>query len=539
MNLHPRNPRPPRPVPARRRRPVAAGAGLVALALAVAGCAGSAPKASPAPTDGVLRLGFLNDPGQPPDPDVYYAGNGLALTTNIYEGLVQYADGGSSKIEPALASSWSVNSTKTDFTFHLRHGVTFHDGTPLTSKAVEASFKRRLAVDGGPAYMAQGVKSFATPDAYTSVITLKEPNSAFLDELASAYGVKMMSPTGLQKHAEKDHDQKWLQTHDLGTGPYELTQAVTDNHYQLRAYSGYWGTKSDVKTVDFTVYKDTSAEQLAFNNGKLAAITGSVPSAAQKSYTEKKTVRSYALPSFQVGVLYMNPIRPFLKSAAARQALFQAIDWHSVIKQVVPEVGVPAKSAYSEGSVPDGTAPIDLTHDPAPLKKYAATLPKGTPVNIGVAEGSTDGLQVANLIAAQLDTLGMKAKVTQYTTSQVFGSFHDKPENAPDLMPTTATWPDSSNPYLYGHVFWDPDGGLNHLGCSDPAITKHLAAGLRSGSMQDYAKAAAAEQAAMCTPIFSYARDFVVAQSWLGGVKEAHSVAAPYTLAFNKLSISH
>ena len=167
----------------------AAAAALAAAALAACGTSsggGAGPVATAAaPTNGVLKLGFNADPGQPPDPDVYYAGNGLALTTNLYEGLVRYSDGAAATVIPDLATSWSVNAAHTVYTFHLRHGVTFHDGTPFTSAAVQADFERRLAVNGGPAYMAMGVKSFATPDQYTSVITLKSPNSAFLDELAS------------------------------------------------------------------------------------------------------------------------------------------------------------------------------------------------------------------------------------------------------------------------------------------------------------------------------------------------------------------
>jgi peptide/nickel transport system substrate-binding protein len=514
-------------------------AAILAVALAACGTGGGARVAvSKAPVNGVLQLGFLTDPGQPPDPDVYYAGSGLALTTNIYQGLVQYADGGSSAIVPDLATSWSVNTTDTVFTFHLRHGVTFHDGTPFTSAAVQASFERRLAVNGGPAYMAEGVKSFATPDKYTSVITLDQPNSAFLAELASAYGVKMMSPAGLKAHAGKDHDQTYLQTHDLGTGPYTLTQAVVDNHYQLKAYPGYWGPKPAFTTVDFTVYQDSSAEQLALNNGTLAAIIGSVPSSAQASYVKSKALKSYALPSFQVGVFYMNPNRPFMKTAAARTALFDGIDWKSIIKQLVPESDVPATSAYSDGSVPASAAPVSTAYDPAALKKYVATLPKGTAVNIGVEQGSDDDTKISDLIAAQLQALGLKATVNTYTTSQVFGTFPAKPATAPDIMVASSTWPDASSPYLYGHVFWDPTGGLNFLQCSDSTITSDLAAGLKTGDRRDYTAAAKAEQQAMCTPIFAYARDFVVTQPWLSGVAQAHSIAAPYTLNFDKLTIS-
>ena len=519
----------------------AAAAALAAAALAACGTSsgGAGPVATAAaPTNGVLKLGFNADPGQPPDPDVYYAGNGLALTTNLYEGLVRYSDGAAATVIPDLATSWSVNAAHTVYTFHLRHGVTFHDGTPFTSAAVQADFERRLAVNGGPAYMAMGVKSFATPDQYTSVITLKSPNSAFLDELASPYGVRMISPTGLAKYAGKDHAQTYLTTHDLGTGPYTLTQAKVDSRYVMKFYPGYWGGKPTFTEVDFTVYTDTSAMQLALNNGALAGVISALPSSALGSYEHQSKLKVYRLPTMQVGVLYMNSHKSFLGTAAARTAMFEAVDWKSVIKEVIPNTDTLASSAYASGALPAGAAPANITYDPSLLAAYVAKLPKGTAVTLGYQVGEDDDAHIDNLIAAQLDALGLKATVTGYQTSVIFGSWFGHPEKAPDLMVASSTWPDADSPYLYGHVFWDPDGGLNFMGCSSAAATKDLAAGLETGGQADYVSAAKAIQADECTPIFADASDFVIAQPWLGGVAGAHSGGEPYTLAFNKLTIA-
>src|SRR5258708_11820471 len=119
-----------------------AAAGAVAM-LTLSSCGGSdsgggTPNA--APTAKVLHLSFLQDPGQPPDPDVYYAGQGLLLTTNIYEGLLQYVPGTAApQITADLATSWTVQGNEI-FTLALRHGVVFHDGTAFTSAAVKPSF---------------------------------------------------------------------------------------------------------------------------------------------------------------------------------------------------------------------------------------------------------------------------------------------------------------------------------------------------------------------------------------------------------------
>ena len=130
--------------------------GLAAVVPAPPARPGAAAVAG-APTDGTLTVGLLGDIGQPPDPDIYYANNGTAIMINAYEGLVQYKNN-TDKVEiaPRLAESWEVNPTHDVYTFHLRKGVTFHDGTPFTAAAVDVAFKRRIAVKGGAAYMVDG-----------------------------------------------------------------------------------------------------------------------------------------------------------------------------------------------------------------------------------------------------------------------------------------------------------------------------------------------------------------------------------------------
>ncbi|MFI7275105.1 ABC transporter substrate-binding protein [Streptomyces sp. NPDC049879] len=527
----------PLPGPARASAAAALAASLV---LTVAACGGGASASgSSAPTDGVLTIGLLNDIGQPPDPDVYYSGNGLALTTNIYEGLVRYEPGvDESTIGPSLATEWEVSEDNTTYTFTLRPDVTFHDGTPFTSAAVQASFDRRAAVGAGPAYMVDGIASVETPDDLHVVITLERPNAVFLDYLASPYGPRMISPTVLEEQAGDDFAQTYLSTHDGGTGPYELTTARVGERYGMTAYEDYWGGEPDFTSVELPVYTDTSAMQLALDNGDLSAIIGAVPSASQERYVNDDTLQAYSLPSFQVGVLYMNPNRPFLATAEARRAMFDAVDWDTIIDQVVTYKAEPATGVFSRGAIPGGADTRETVHDPAALEQYVASLPAAEKkVVIGHNAGSADDAQVANLIAAQLQGMGVDATITGYQTSQVFGSFAADPAEAPDLYIASGTWPDASNPYMYGHVFWDQDGGLNFLQCTDDEATALLAEGLATGDTDTYLAAGQAITDAACTPSWAYVNDFVVTQPWIGGVEESHSIAEPYTLDFNTLTL--
>ena len=313
--------------------------GLVVLAAApLLSAATSTPAgASSYPTTHTLTLSFLQDPGQPPDPDVYYAGSGLLLTRNMYQGLLTYkADTPNRVLEPELATSWTVSANKLVYTFQLRHGVLFHDGTPFTSAAVAPDFARRTAVNGGPAYQVADVASVQTPGPYTVVITLKTPNTAFLDYLASPYGPAMESPTALAANAGADNDQTYLETHDIGTGPYTLTEAKVGVMYQMKAFPQYWGPKPYYTTIDLPVIDNLSTEEIEFNDGQLDAILNNLTTSAIAQYSRNSKVSVYNLPTLQAETAYVNENKGFLTTTTNRIDLLEAIDAKALVAGVFP-----------------------------------------------------------------------------------------------------------------------------------------------------------------------------------------------------------
>jgi peptide/nickel transport system substrate-binding protein len=528
----------------RSRRRAARGVGLVAVlaagVLALSACSSKSPtstgSAAPAPTDKTLKLSFLQDPGQPPDPDIYYAGQGLLLTTNIYEGLLAYKPvQAKPEFVPALAESWTVSPDKKTYTFKLRQGVTFHDGTPFTSAAIKASIDRRLAVNQGPAYMVTDVASVTTQGDYAATIVLKDSNSVFLDFLASAYGPKMLSPTGLKANAGKDNAQTYLQTHDLGTGPYTLTAAAVGSKYALKAYDKYWGTQPYFTTVEIPVITDSSSQQLQFDKGELAAILHDLPTTAVASYLKNDAISAYSLPTLMSDYMYVNPNTPFGKVEANRKALLQAVDRNAIFTQAYVGRGKLAEAAYPANMVGAGEAAQNVTFDATALKGLTASMPADQKsITVGYDTSSPDNQLVANLMAAQLTQDGLTVKVQGFATSQIFGWVGDV-KGAPDILATLG-WPDAAAPYTWGHISWDPGAGLNYLHCSDPSVTKSLASGLVTGATKDYSDAGTGAIATGCWFNLVDQDDFVVAQKWLKGVETAHVVTQPNTLSLASLS---
>jgi peptide/nickel transport system substrate-binding protein len=524
----------------RFHRATVAMAGVLAIELVLAACGNSSGSGGPpnaAPTDHALKLSFLQDPGQPPDPDIYYAGQGLVLTTNTYEGLLTYKTGTATPtLEPALATSWTESPDHKTFTFKLRQGVTFHDGTPFTSAAIKASFDRRSAVNQGPAYLVSDVASVATDGDYAATITLKQSNSAFLAYLACAYGPKMMSPTALKANAGSDNAQAYLTTHDIGTGAYTLTDAQVGSHYALKAYDKYWGTKPYFTSVDFPVITDASAQQLQFNNGQIAAILHDLPSSAVASYLGDKKYASYTLPSMLSDYLYLNPSKGILASQQNRQAMLKAIDVDGLVKQAYFGRGVKANQVYPANVMASQYATQQIGFDPSALKTIAASLPADQKtLTIGYDSSSTDNQLVANLISAQLSSVGLTAKVQSYPTSQIFG-WIGNPDGAPDMLATLG-WPDAPPAYTWAHISFDADGGLNYLHCSSPAASKLIAEGLPTGSDQTFSDAAQSASQTGCWMNMVDVSDFMVAQPWLKGVENAHIVSYPNTLLLSALTV--
>jgi peptide/nickel transport system substrate-binding protein len=129
-----------------------------------------------------LRMPFLADM-QVPDPDIMYEGEGVQVMESAYEGLVRYKPG-TSDIIPGLAKSWTVSEDQLTYTFTLQPGVKFHDGTIADAESWTKSFQRRLEINQGPAYMVTGVAKTEAPDPTTFIVTLKEPNNAYLHYMA-------------------------------------------------------------------------------------------------------------------------------------------------------------------------------------------------------------------------------------------------------------------------------------------------------------------------------------------------------------------
>jgi len=371
---------------------------------------------------------------------------------------------------------------------------------------------------------------------------LKQPNTAFLSYLASPFGPKMESPEGLKANAGSDDAQTYLSSHDLGTGPYQLTTAQTGVKYELTQYDGYWGPKSPFKKVELPVYTDESALELAFDNGTVDVIAAALPSSSLKKYADKEGVSNYFLPTLQGALVTVNPSHEFFKNTDARVAFLKSIDQATLVNQVLGKRSEVATTMYAKGMIPaDNPGVVDkqaITYDAAALKAYVDALPANAnkTLVIGYANGNVNAQSMANIVVANLQTIGLSASAQGYDTSTVFGWINNPP-SGPDAFIDGNNGPDGGNPYMWGHVFWDASGGINYFGCQSEEVNNLLNQGLGTGDMATFVKAGDVYGQTGCFLNLSYNQDWVVAQKWLTGVPESQNIGAN-ELNFSLLGIA-
>ncbi|MFE3032218.1 ABC transporter substrate-binding protein [Streptomyces canus] len=276
------------------------------------------------------------------------------------------------KIEPWLAKSWDISSDATTFTFHLRSGVTFSDGSQLTAQVVKDNFDAvpRLGALGALAegYLS-GVKSTTVVDPLTVKVTFGQPNAQFL-QATSTHSLGIESSASVKKTP-----QQKCSDGVVGSGPFVLKQYVQNQSLTLAKRTGYaWGSSLWAKKGEayldklvFKVVPEAGVRAGSLQSGQVDAISsvGRANEAALKG--GQVTLQRRANPGVVFGLAFNNS-RPVLKDAKVRQAILFAIDRQQIADTVFP-TGTQAATSVLAHTTPDYTSlASDLAFDAAKAK---------------------------------------------------------------------------------------------------------------------------------------------------------------------------
>jgi peptide/nickel transport system substrate-binding protein len=407
--------------------------GGVSLAALAAACGASGSGGGAGGDTLTLKMPFLADM-QVPDPDIMYEGEGAQLMEFAYEGLVRYRPG-SAEVIPQLAKSWTLSPDQLTYTFTLEPGVKFHDGTTADSAAWAKGFERRTKVNQGPAYMVAGVAKTETPDPTTFVVTLKEPNNAFLHYLACPWQPFAVSPTAVEKNAQGDDlAQEWLKTHDAGSGPYTISEFVPGSHYTLTAFPDYRLGKPPFETIRINITPDITSQKMQLDSGAFDLVSKGFPIPDVLAYQQN--------PQFSVvnaigGVgeaIWLNPNSGIFTDKALRKAMLTALDRKSIVDTAWGGLATAQVSMWPEQSLPPAMAPFPTTVDTAPLKALVAALPSKKVDLAWAADGGAPRQQMAELIQSQLAAEGLDVAVRTMPVAEMFDLGNQPPEKRPDLL---------------------------------------------------------------------------------------------------------
>ncbi|MFQ8430913.1 ABC transporter substrate-binding protein [Amaricoccus sp. W119] len=374
---------------------------LVVGAWASAGVAAAAPR-----TDIVIGMQL-----EPPHLDPT-AGAAAAIDevtyANVFEGLTRYGPDGA--IHPDLAESWEIAPDGLSWVFHLRPGVTFHDGTPFTAEDVAFSIDRAMAEGSQNAQkrLFQGIASVNVIDDQTVEIALDEPKASLLANLAWGDAV-MVSPATAESN----------KTLPVGTGPFKLANWVQGDRIELERNPDYWGTAAKLDKVTFKFISDPTAAFAAMMAGDVDAFP--VFPAPENLPQFEADPRFTVLVGSTEGetILAMNNARPPLDDPRVRAAIAHAIDRQAIIDGAMFGYGTPIGSHFP----PTNPAYEDLTglsaYDPERSKQLLSEA------------GAAEGLQVTlalpppayarrggEIVAAQLRAVGIDVGIANVEWAQ-------------------------------------------------------------------------------------------------------------------------
>lgn len=319
------------------------GAGNAAETTAAAGTETSAAASETGASEAKEELVFVNYRDIRDLNPHLYAGEMYAQEM-LYETLVNItADG----YEGCLAEYWDISDDGKTYTFHIRDGVKFSDGEVCDANAIKANFDAIIENKDRHTWleMMNLLVGVSAPDDKTFVIELSEPYYPLLTELGVTRPFAMISPKAMKDGSTKDGVNAYI-----GTGPYVLTDFVTDEYAIFEANENYWGEQPKIKKITVKVIPDNQTRILALEKGEIDMIFGKnmIDADAINQYTgnDKFTV-SLSDPT-STRQIVLNTTRDVLADKEVRQALQHATNKQAISDGIFYGLEQPADTLFAK-----------------------------------------------------------------------------------------------------------------------------------------------------------------------------------------------
>ena len=318
---------------------------------------------------------------------------------NIFEGLVKADENGN--LNPAVASDYQISEDSTTYTFTLRDGIKFHDGSNVTVEDIKYSLERNMGVDGSePLIKAYGkIDSVNIIDDSHVEVVLKEADSDFLTQLTVA-----IIP------ASNEHPE----TTPIGTGPYMYVSNSPQENFVVTRFDDYWGEKAYIKDVVFKIEANMDAIVMDLEGGSIDMMARVTPTQVAQ-LSDKFEVYEGTMNLVQA--LYLNnAVKPF-DDVRVRQALCYAVDPQGIMDFVSDGAGTEVGSAmfpsFSKYYMPELNDTYNLDTTKAKELLTEAGYPDGFEFTITVPSNYGQHVDTAQVIAEQLKEIGVTANIQE------------------------------------------------------------------------------------------------------------------------------
>lgn len=292
--------------------------------------------------------------------------SGYTIFAMTYDYLTTYDQEDLHRV-PAIAESWETSEDGLTWTFHIRPGMTWHDGEPLTANDVEYTYNRIIQDHEGCCFSyLRLVESVTAPDESTVVITTTKPTPQML-----AIVIPIL-PEHIWSGISKDDAKTYENIPIVGSGPFELVEYEPGQFARLEANEDYWAGAPQVDEIVYRIFNNQDAAVEALKAGEIDAIDGLEPNLFQSLQsidnitTHAADVIAFDEIAMNVGALQGDG-HPALQDVAVRQAIAHAIDKQTLIDRVLLGYGTlgstivtPATGAFHYEPTPDEAYEFNL-----------------------------------------------------------------------------------------------------------------------------------------------------------------------------------
>ncbi|MEO3431603.1 ABC transporter substrate-binding protein [Inquilinus sp. CAU 1745] len=454
---------------------------------------GMAPAQAETPPD-VLVVGQIAEP-KSLDPHTVTAVNDFRILVNIYDGLVRFADG-TLEVEPALAESWEISEDGKTYTFHLRDGVTFHDGSPFNAEAVKFNFDRMLDEnhpyhDTGPfplAFFFSVIEETEVVDELTVRFHLTEPFAPLLSNLAYPTGL-IVSPSAVEEYGQ-DYGRN-----PSGTGAYKFARWDSNTQVAVEANEDYWDGAPELRGVVFRPLTDANARVSALLAGDIDLMV-EVPPDQVAAFRDNPDYIVYEQAGPHLWFLILNMREEPFDNKLMRQAVNYAIDKEALVNEILQGTATvatgPVPAAF-EWAFNEELEPYPYDPEKARQLIEEAGYGDGVDVTFYVTEGGSgmlDPVAMGTAIQADLAEVGINAEIETYEWNTFLAEVNSGLEGKADMaeMSWMTNDPDTLPFLALRSEAMPEDGGFNSGYYSNPEVDALLEQARTSTDQEERAR---------------------------------------------------